>query len=296
MEPIQSKHPQLLNEARILHKLQGKERSPDFIWYGEEGDYKVLIMDLLGPSLDDLYLYCDKQFTLKTCLMLFDQGIQWLENLHEKDIIHRDIKPENFWIGVDEKSETLNLIDFGLSKHYRDSVTKNHIEYWEGRGMIGTPRYWSINAHLGNELSRKDDLESLGYVIIYMLTGGLPWKGTIAANKKEKSLKILEIKKESITSGILFDGLPGEFKEYFDIVLKLKFSETPNYNKLRRIMKELFLNRGFDYNFDWQLSDMDSDNDLEDEPTKESSLINNHDIITVQRSNSGSSDDIEIQD
>jgi serine/threonine protein kinase len=291
MEPLNSKHPQLLNEARILQSLQGKDRFPDFIWYGEEGDYNVLIMELLGPSLDDLYLYWDNQFTLKTCLMLFDQGIQCLESLHEKDIIHRDIKPDNFWIGVDDESENLKLLDFGLSRYYRDGVTKNHIEYCEGKGMIGTPRYWSINAHLGNELSRRDDLESLGYVIIHMLTSSLPWKGTKAANKKEKSDKILNIKLESIKSWILFDDLPREFKEYFDIVFKLKFNETPNYNKLRRLMKELFLNRGLDYNFDWQLSDMDRDNDLEVEHTKESSLINNQEVSAIQDSPNGPSED-----
>lgn len=102
MESLKAKHPQLLSEARIVQNLNGKERFPSFIWYGEEGDYNVLIMNLLGPSLEDLFLYCDKQFTLKTCLMLFDQGLQCLEKLHENNVIHRDIKPENFCIGIEE--------------------------------------------------------------------------------------------------------------------------------------------------------------------------------------------------
>lgn len=133
-----------------------------------------------------------------------------------------------------------------------------------------------MNAHQGFELSRRDDLESLGYVIIYLLKGTLPWKGTHAITKKEKSDKILKIKQESIESGKLFEDLPREFKEYFNIVFDLKFEETPDYNKLRRIMKELFLNKGYDYNFDWQLSEVDCDNSVEDDTTKDSSLLNNY--------------------
>jgi len=281
MESLKAKHPQLLSEARLMQNLQGKERFPTFLWYGEEGDYNVLIMDLLGPSLEDLFLYCDKKFTLKTCLMLFDQGLQCLEKLHDNDVLHRDIKPENFCIGIEDNSEILHILDFGLSKYYRDPVTKTHIEYQEGRGMIGTPRYCSINAQKGNQLSRRDDLESLGYVIIYMLTGTLPWKGTQARTKKEKNLKILKIKEESLTNGVLFEGLPREFQNYFDYVFRLKFDETPNYNKLRRILKELFLDKGFDYNFDWVISDLDSDKDIEEDFTKDSSLLNNEGTCSV---------------
>jgi casein kinase I family protein HRR25 len=188
------------------------------------------------------------------------------------------------------------LIDFGLSKIYRDPVTKSHNEARKGIGMIGTPRYCSMNAHKGEDLSRRDDLESLGYVIIYLLKGTLPWKGVKARSKKEKSSKILQIKEESIKSCVLFEGLPREFKQYFNIVLKLDYDEAPNYNKLRRIMKELFLNKGFDYNFDWQLSDVDGNDDLEDDQTKESSLINNQeeeDGSPVSNSSSAGSDGMQ---
>jgi len=156
--------------------------------------------------------------------------------------------------------------------------------------MIGTPRYCAINAHKGVELSRKDDLESLGYVMIYLLSGTLPWQGIEAKNKKEKSAKILKIKEDSISSGKLFERLPREFKEYFDIVMSLKFEETPNYSKLRRIMKELFLNKGFDYNFDWQISQMDKGEDFEIETTKDSSLQNNF-VSECKSDNKGSSEE-----
>lgn len=107
-----------------------------------------------------------------------------------------------------------------------------------------------------------------------MLTGTLPWKGQKADTKKEKNKAILKIKQESTRKGILYEDLPKEFKEYFDYVLNLKFDETPNYNKLRRIMKELFLDEGFDYNFDWVVSDIDSNKDLDEDTSKESSLQN----------------------
>ena len=171
MEKIDTNFPQLLREARILKNIQGKERFPDFKWYGEEGDYNVLVMDLLGPSLDDLFNYWDRKFTLKTVLMLMDQAIQWIEKLHESSIIHRDIKPDNFWIGIEDKSEILHILDFGLSKYFWDPITKNHIENKEGKGLTGTMRYWSMNAHRGATLSRRDDLESLLYVAIYFLKG-----------------------------------------------------------------------------------------------------------------------------
>jgi serine/threonine protein kinase len=206
-----------------------------------------------------------------------------LEKLHDNNIVHRDIKPENFCIGIEERSETLHILDFGLSRYYRDPVTKTHIEFYGGLGMIGTPRYCSMNAHQGNQLSRRDDLESLGYVIIYLLKGTLPWKGVQANGKREKSTKILKIKQECIESGKLFEGLPREFKEYFDVVINLNFEETPNYNKLRRMMKELFLNKGYDYNFDWQVSEVDNTNDFADEVTKDSSLVNNYEETTGQR-------------
>ena len=276
MEKIDTNSPQLLKEARIMKSIQGKERFPDFKWYGEEGDYNVLVMDLLGPSLDDLFKYWDKKFSLKTVLMLMDQALQWIEKLHESNIIHRDIKPDNFCIGAEDKSEILHILDFGLSKYFWDPITKNHIESKTGNGLTGTMRYWSMNAHRGITLSRRDDLESLGYSAIYLYKGKLPWQGIQAPTKNEKSMLILNEKVNQIESGIIFEDLPREFKEYFDYVSKLAFDEAPDYNKLRRILKELFFSKGFDYNFDWQVED-DDEESFDQDPAQNSSLFNQWD-------------------
>lgn len=166
LESTKSKHPQLVYEAKLYKILQGAVGIPYIRWYGVEtfpqGSYNVLVMDLLGYSLEDLFNRCGRRFSLKTVLMIADQTLLRIEYIHSKSFIHRDIKPDNFLMGTGRRSNIVYVIDFGLAKRYRDPKTHVHIMYRENKHLTGTPRYASINNHLGIEQSRRDDLESLG--------------------------------------------------------------------------------------------------------------------------------------
>eukprot|EP00445_Apocalathium_hangoei_P091047 CAMPEP_0204245708 /NCGR_PEP_ID=MMETSP0361-20130328/97771_1 /ASSEMBLY_ACC=CAM_ASM_000343 /TAXON_ID=268821 /ORGANISM="Scrippsiella Hangoei, Strain SHTV-5" /LENGTH=415 /DNA_ID=CAMNT_0051218917 /DNA_START=59 /DNA_END=1308 /DNA_ORIENTATION=+ len=186
LESIKSRHPQLLYESKLYKILAGGVGVPNVHWYGVEGDYNVMVIDLLGPSLEDLFSFCNRKFSLKTSLMIADQMINRVEYVHAKNFIHRDIKPDNFLIGLGKKANQVHIIDFGLAKKYRDPKTQQHIPYREGKSLTGTARYASVNTHLGIEQSRRDDLEAVGYVLMYFNRGSLPWQGLKANSKTEK--------------------------------------------------------------------------------------------------------------
>lgn len=284
LELVSVKHPQLIFEGKIYEYLLSDCLIPDKgipnIYYcGTQQEYNVLVMDLLGPNLEELFTECYRRFTLKTVLMLADQMITRIEFIHNKNFLHRDVKPENFLIGKAERSQKIFIIDFGLAKKY---IKKNgtHIKLRKKKDLTGTARYLSINTHQGVEQSRRDDLESLGYVFVYFLKGILPWQKSKATTKKEKFKKIMQKKLETPLDK-LCEGLPSEFIMYFTHCRNLKFDERPNYSYLKDLFKELMKKLGYDYDYkyDWVIK-LESSNQNQGNSTKNNKKDENQDKIS----------------
>jgi len=247
----------LENESTIMNFLKGPN-IPYIKTYGSSGDFNILVMQLLGKDLQTLFSEKKNSFSLKTVCMLAYQMISILENIHNKNIIHRDIKPENFLMGQQEEINSifLYLIDFGLSKFYnKNSVTFYKNVNKDRNKIIGTPRYASINALRGIEQSKKDDLESIGYVLVYFLKGSLPWQSINIKNKSEKLKKILVLKIETSSSD-LCNGLPKEFELYLDYCKNLDLEIEPDYNMLKNLFLQVLYKEKmqFDYIYDWSNS------------------------------------------
>lgn len=157
-------------------------------------------------------------------------------------------------MGIGKRGNQVNVIDFGLAKKYRDPKTHLHIPYRENKNLTGTARYASINTHLGVEQSRRDDLESLGYVMMYFCRGSLPWQGLKAATKKQKYDRIME-KKMTTSTEVLCRGFPNEFAIFLNYTRSLRFDDKPDYAYLRKLFRDLFVREGFqyDYVFDWTI-------------------------------------------
>lgn len=242
------------NDLFMMQTLAGGVGVPFVRWYGIECDYNAMVIDLLGPSLEDLFNFCNRRFSLKTVLLLADQLVSRIEYIHSRNFIHRDIKPDNFLMGIGKRGNQVNVIDFGLAKKYRDPKTHLHIPYRENKNLTGTARYTSINTHLGVEQSRRDDMESLGYVLMYFLRGQLPWQGLKAATKKQKYDRIME-KKMTTPTEVLCRGFPNEFAIYLNYCRSLRFDDKPDYSYLRKLFRDLFVREGFqyDYVFDWSV-------------------------------------------
>lgn len=251
MEEMTSKHPQIYREYLTYQALQGEDGFAEIYSYTQESHNNILIMERLGPSLHDLFCLCKNKFSLKTVLIIADQVLTRIEYFHSKGFIHRDLKPSNFLFGLGRSSHVLYLIDFGLSKKYRNVHTSEHIPFIEDKLILGTPRFASINASLGKEQSRRDDLEVLGYIFIYFLRGFLPWE-SIEDKGHIKFRRIAEQKKK-ITSEQLCLGLPNEFKIYMNYCRNLTFTETPDYAFLKDLFRTLFIKSNFSYDlkFDW---------------------------------------------
>ncbi|CAO3628211.1 Casein kinase I 2 [Mucor bainieri] len=255
-EPRKSDVPQLRDEHRSYKIMAGSPGVPNAYYFGHEGLHNVLVIDLLGPSLEDLFDMCNRKLSIKTVAMVAKQMISRVQSVHERNLIYRDIKPDNFLIGRPgtKYANMVFLVDYGMAKSYRDPKTKKHIPYRERRSLSGTARYMSINTHLGREQSRRDDLEALGHVFMYFLRGSLPWQGLKAATNKQKYEKIGE-KKQTTAVKDLCGGFPEEFGIYLQYVRKLGFEETPDYDFLRELFDKVLerQNEQDDGVYDWML-------------------------------------------
>jgi len=255
LEPLNAEHPQLAYEARVYERMDGKEGIPRVYYFGREGAYHILVMDLLGESLEDLFNVCRRRFSLQTTLVLAEKMLNVLERVHDEGFVHRDLKPDNFLIGGTSDPEGVYLVDFGLSKCFWNPDTNSHIPYRTGKHLTGTPRYASIKNHRGCEQSRRDDLEALGYILVYFLKGELPWQNIKGKSKRVRYNKMMESKRDALHRTSLSEGLPVEFETYFQYVGDLGFSDRPDYRYMRRLFQGLYNRCGYSESprYDWDL-------------------------------------------
>ena len=238
-ENVQNNKPSLLkSEIEILKYLTGIKGIPKIYLHLFSQNFNFMLFELLGPNINEIFNFCHKKFTLQTVLAIGLQMLERIESIHSLHIIHRDIKPENFLIGKNNKISTIYLCDFGLAKRFRDTKTGNHIPYTTKKHFTGTPVFASVYTHLGCEQSRRDDLESLAYILIYLGTGTLPWKGLKTKGKDEKYSKILSIKMNTKNDELL-KGLPNEFMTFLQTVRDLQFEQKPDYEYLKQLLRKM---------------------------------------------------------
>ena len=242
----------LESEALRLVYLQG-EGIPKVYCYGNNAAHNLLVEELLGKSLEDIFNANGKPFSLKTVCVLGIEMIKRIQYIHSKYYIHRDIKPDNFMIGRGVNEKKIYIIDFGLAKKYYSASKAQHIKFCTGKHLIGTARYCGRNAHRGYEQGRRDDIESIGYVLMYFLLGILPWQG-LKVKKNEDQFERIALKKYSTSFKELTEGQPEEFLLYFKHCDNLNFEDQPNYVYLIGLFQSIIDKycRECFYDFDWK--------------------------------------------
>ncbi|PWZ25260.1 hypothetical protein Zm00014a_036072 [Zea mays] len=265
LESVKSRHPQLHYESKLYMLLQGGTGIPHLKWFGVDGEYNVMVIDLLGPSLEDVFNQCNRKFSLKTVLMLADQMITRVEYMHTRGFLHRDIKPDNFLVGLGRKANQVGA----THDHFTENICCGWVSTFISPAIAQAINGYSclrrvmvkLKRSSYQEQSRRDDLESLGYVLMYFLRGSLPWQGLKAGTKKQKYDKISE--KKMLTSiEALCKSYPSEFITYFHYCRSLRFEDKPDYSYLKKNFRDLFIREGYqlDYVFDWTVSRQAVDN------------------------------------
>eukprot|EP00928_Gymnodinium_smaydae_P070046 TRINITY_DN53988_c0_g1_i1.p1 TRINITY_DN53988_c0_g1~~TRINITY_DN53988_c0_g1_i1.p1 ORF type:complete len:333 (-),score=25.41 TRINITY_DN53988_c0_g1_i1:443-1414(-) len=259
VEPIERKRSHLLHEARLYRALHGGHWIPRMHKFVTEGSYHVLVLDLLGPSLEDLFHFCNRSFGLKTVLMLADQMLKCIEYIHGKDVVHNDVKPANFTIGAGKRAHQVYLIDFGSASCSRLPVSsmstpQGSTQTTPRTHVRGNLCYRGVIAHFENEPSRREDLESVGYVLIYFLRGILPWQGLTDKHDIAIKRQIIDIM-VSTDLRDLCQGCNSEFKFYLEYCRSLYADEWPDHSYVRRLFTDLFdsLQYERDFAYDWTI-------------------------------------------
>jgi serine/threonine protein kinase len=233
MEPLAAETKMLKNETKIYQYLNGQEGIPKVLWFGVDNKNFYMAIDLLGSSLQKIREN-SKPFSLELSISIIRIIVKRLECIHRKGLLHRDVKPDNFLFGLSEKRNVLHLIDFGFCKKYLldDGIT--HIPLRENRNLVGTPNFVSINVHDGCESSRRDDLESVAYIFLYLTREKLEWSDySIQGDYRNMNNKIRGEKMRIMMD----DHTPEIIKKYFEYCRGLKFDEAPNYNFIYDLLR-----------------------------------------------------------
>ena len=243
----------LEREAYILYSLKGFG-IPEVISYGQNLKYNILVQELLGKSIDKLFYEKKRKFSMKDCCMIGIQILDRLEFIHSKYIIHRDIKADNFLIGL-KNNKTIYIIDFGLAKQYRSRKTGKHVKYTINKKWSGTSRFASANTLRGVEPSRRDDLESFCYLLLYLMKGSLPWD-QINEESEINEILIIYKMKQYMTPEMLFRDLPSQMVKFYKYCKNLEFDQNPDYNYLRSLLLNILVYMGEqnDLHFSWVAS------------------------------------------
>jgi len=258
VESASVKTPQLQYESKLYQVLGSGRGLPSMHWFGQESGCNILVLDLMGPSLQDLFNFVGSCFSLATVLQIGHQIFDIIEYVHSCNFIHRDLKPANFLVGRNDRATEVQLIDFGLAKRYWSHKTGQHIPYRKKKtsGVIGSARYASINAHNGIELSRRDDVESIAYMLIYFMRGALPWQylDPPPQTREQKNARIGQMK-SSCKYEQLCDGLPSLYASILMMAQCLEFEESPSYRLIHSFMTVTAERAQVDCNgvFDWTL-------------------------------------------
>ena len=253
------RHRTYFRETECLKQLGNVEGIPKLFWMGCHEDKDVLILQRLGHDLSMLFEFCGHRFSIATTLKIGIEMLGLIRSLHQKGFLHRDVKPHNFLVGYKAEKRRIFLIDFGLAKTYWDSPhKKTHKASVTGLKPVGTARYASLWTHQGVSQSRRDDLEGIGFVLVYFMLAKLPWQGLVPkkSSKQNKWDRIHKVKAETSLES-LCRGIPRQFQEYLEYVRQLVFNETPNYQFLIDLFKTAGKENGIDFNkaieWDWAM-------------------------------------------